>query len=153
MALRGALDYNPSCDCANGDCAVEALDKLKNQLSCGKNDDEKRNALKFITHFVGDLHQPLHTVKEFTGGNDFKVTINFCGLNDHISSSHPCSPSGRDVKFHEFWDGVLIDNSVFAWGCYVGRMLDAQNNGWLTKQDVKAIMADGTGPVDWAKDT
>jgi hypothetical protein len=35
---------------------------------------EKRiEALKFLIHFVGDIHQPLHAIGEARGGNDIHV--------------------------------------------------------------------------------
>ena len=37
--------------------------------------DDKRLALRFIVHIIGDLHQPLHAGNGTDrGGNDFKVT-------------------------------------------------------------------------------
>jgi hypothetical protein len=46
------------------------------------NDLEKSRALAFLVHFVGDIHQPLHTTSMYTneqpggnrGGNDFPLT-------------------------------------------------------------------------------
>src|SRR5581483_11849536 len=64
--------YDPARDCApgpKGDCVIAELDRLSDQLQCGT-DAEKLDALKFAVHFVGDVHQPLHTVLEEKGGND-----------------------------------------------------------------------------------
>ncbi len=52
----------------------------------------KENALKFIVHFVGDLHQPLHVGRpEDRGGND--IRINFDGKNSNL---------------HALWDSLMI---------------------------------------------
>jgi S1/P1 Nuclease len=39
--------------------------------------NEKRAALRFIAHLVGDIHQPLHAgFAEHRGGNSVDVTFN-----------------------------------------------------------------------------
>ncbi len=35
--------------------------------------EQRAEALKFLVHFVADIHQPLHAVKEAKGGNDLRV--------------------------------------------------------------------------------
>lgn len=55
----------------------------------------KENALKFVVHFVGDIHQPLHVGRpEDRGGND--VRINF---------------DGRNSNLHALWDSLMIMKS------------------------------------------
>ena len=56
--------YDPARDCKKsdkGDCIVEELERLRKELRCGP-DANKADALKFVVHFIGDIHQPLHTV-------------------------------------------------------------------------------------------
>jgi hypothetical protein len=78
-------DYDEKRDCipneTYGDCIVAELDRLKNDLHCttGKDEGQER-ALKFAVHFVGDIHQPLHTVKELGGANGFEVGIYMEGV-------------------------------------------------------------------------
>jgi hypothetical protein len=63
--------------------AVWAINQLSKVLADGNETKAKRlEALKYIIHFVGDLHQPLHCVARDTdadpkgdrGGNAFKIT-------------------------------------------------------------------------------
>ena len=49
---------------AKGDCIVAERERLKTELRCAATDDLKRDALRYAVHFVGDIHQPLHTVGE-----------------------------------------------------------------------------------------
>jgi hypothetical protein len=35
---------------------------------------ERMEALKFLVHFVGDIHQPMHAIGEARGGNDIHVS-------------------------------------------------------------------------------
>lgn len=53
--------YIASRDCLKGECVVEALNKYKKILIDQTNSASSRAlALKFIVHFMGDMHQPLH---------------------------------------------------------------------------------------------
>jgi len=59
-----------------------------------KKDKNDKEALKFLVHFVGDLHQPMHMGrKDDKGGN--KVDFNWFG---------------RKTNLHSVWDGALIEN-------------------------------------------
>jgi hypothetical protein len=51
-----------------GDCVVAELDRLRRDLQCAPTDGQKRDALRYVVHFIGDIHQPLHTVDEGRGG-------------------------------------------------------------------------------------
>lgn len=57
--------------------------------------DRKVDALKFVVHFVGDLHQPMHISRaEDKGGNT--IQLNF---------------DGQGTNLHAIWDSKLIDHS------------------------------------------
>ena len=56
-----ACDYVKSRDCANSMCVAGAITNYTNRLLSSTVDYTARNeALRFLTHFVGDIHQPLH---------------------------------------------------------------------------------------------
>lgn len=85
--LKHLLD-NPA---AEGEHLFFALNMMKERLRKNRNDAE---ALKFIVHFMGDLHQPLHLGRlDDLGGN--KVTINWFG---------------KQTNIHAVWDGQIIDS-------------------------------------------
>ena len=53
--------YVASRDCVNGECVIQALEKYRRILvDQTKSASSRALALKFIVHFVGDMHQPLH---------------------------------------------------------------------------------------------
>ncbi|THH18860.1 hypothetical protein EW146_g2214 [Bondarzewia mesenterica] len=54
-----------------------------------------QEALKFLIHFIGDLHQPLHLTGRDRGGNGDKV-----------------SWDGRVTNLHSLWDGLLIAKAL-----------------------------------------
>ena len=65
-------------------------------------------ALCWVFHLVGDVHQPLHTVKLFTtqfpapegdrGGTRFYIRV---------------KPTTRTISLHEFWDDLILGASRF----------------------------------------
>jgi S1/P1 Nuclease len=68
------------------DCVVDKIDQFAAELADPKTDPEEQTvALKFLLHFVGDLHQPLHSSDDNDrGGNGKKVSANgFKGGNLH----------------------------------------------------------------------
>jgi hypothetical protein len=140
--------YDPAQDCGQDVCVVAVLDQLKTDVLCARGDDAKRDALRFAVHLVGDLTQPLHTVLEGDGGNNFDVTVGFCGLKD---AGRPCTPPESKVKFHALWDDTLIDATVYDWGAYVRRLYAA--HGWLQSAEAKMPDPAGDATAAWANDT
>ena len=72
----GADEIVMERDCASYDCVQLAVVRYTNYLATDPGDSDsmkvsRANALKFVGHFVGDLHQPLHTGYAYDrGGND-----------------------------------------------------------------------------------
>lgn len=96
---------------------------------------ERVEALKFLVHFVGDLHQPLHAMEEGRGGNDIHV-VEF--------GSAECGT--RPCNLHFVWDIGLIEHSGKnkpAYAAYEEKLISEQK---LQKE------AHGT-PADWANES
>jgi S1/P1 Nuclease len=72
-----ADDYEESRDCApspQGDCVIHELARsLRDLTDPALTPAQRRDALKFVVHLVGDVNQPLHTVGELRGYNDLAV--------------------------------------------------------------------------------
>jgi nuclease S1 len=128
--------YDPAIDCkkvAQGDCIINAIERSRAVFGdCSKPIPERAEALRFIVHFVGDIHQPLHAAERDNdkGGNDVEVTF-----------------FGQKTNLHALWDVGLIQKTVFAWGTYVQRL----ETTWFPDRDIGQLL-DGT-PVDWALET
>jgi hypothetical protein len=93
-----AARYDPISDCANRNgCVVEAIHTFSKVLADKHAAREQRlEALKFVVHFVGDIHQPLHCAERNgdKGGNFRMVT--FPGRPDPVS-------------LHYVWDSLLLE--------------------------------------------
>jgi hypothetical protein len=102
-AHRGNLAHY--CPPSTG-CVVSALESqirvLKDPRASAK---DRANALRFVIHFVGDMHQPLHDVtNDDLGGNC--VPVEFFGQPPHETSAQ--FESFRP-NLHGIWDAGIID--------------------------------------------
>ena len=114
-----ACDYVPARDCADGNCVIGAINKNFTILSDKKRSDVERNeALKFLVHFVGDVHQPFHaSFRDDKGGNEFQ--INYQGKAwQRLSKPKPGDyvPSGWNI--HSVWDSMIIESKTRNAGAY-----------------------------------
>jgi hypothetical protein len=111
--------------CPGGACIVAAIDRQGKLLASSAPGEERLKALKYIVHFVADLHQPLHAgFLEDRGGNQYQV-----------------QSFGRGSNLHAAWDVGLIEN----WPGGIEQL----------KQQVRARRAVDAGgtPADWAEES
>ena len=75
---KDANNYQQQRDCKQRNCVIEAIAWYVRVLKTGDAPrNEKRIALRFILHLVGDVHQPLHAgFAEDRGGNSVDVRFN-----------------------------------------------------------------------------
>ena len=94
---RSTRHYLPGRDCADGMCAPSAIVKYANELNRpGLNPEQRKQALAWVCHLVGDLHQPLHAgYRDDLGGN--AVDIEY---------------KGESYNLHRFWDAVVINENL-----------------------------------------
>jgi hypothetical protein len=125
---KDANTYDQQRDCKLRNCIIEAtawyLQVLK---SPNAPRNEKRIALRFVAHLVGDIHQPLHAgFAEDRGGNSVDVRFN-----------------GRKENLHSLWDTALIELEQGTPAEIAARIQAA-----VTSDDVKQWQQ-GT-PAEWA---
>jgi hypothetical protein len=91
---KDANRYDQQRDCKLRNCIIEAIAWYVQVLkSPDAPRNEKRVALRFVAHLVGDIHQPLHAgFAEDRGGNSVDVTFN-----------------GRKTNLHSLWDTGLVE--------------------------------------------
>ena len=90
----GAPAYDADQYCRQDRCVIGAVEKYRRILgdSAAPRAD-RREALRFLLHFAGDLHQPLHVSdKGDRGGNSLAVTWR-----------------GRSENLHTLWDSGLLE--------------------------------------------
>jgi hypothetical protein len=107
----GAAGYDAARDCAqtpHGDCIVNALDRARATLADRRAPEAQRaEALKFVIHLVGDIHQPLHCATR--NGDAGGATV-------------PVRWFGKDMSLHIVWDVSIIERQTYDWGDHVARL-------------------------------
>jgi len=119
----------PASNGPEQDCVVDKIQEFAAELANPATDPEEQIvALKFLLHFVGDLHQPLHAADDHDrGGNDKQVS----------------AAGFRAGNLHHFWDTAFADqlgpnpNSIASH--LIGHITDDQVTAWSRG-----------GPSDWA---
>ena len=109
---------------------LTAIERFERDLANRRNSPAKRaNALRFLIHFVGDLHQPLHVGRfEDRGGNSIDVTW-----------------FGEPTNLHRVWDSQIISRrriSFRRWADSLDRPSRQQIAAWTA-----------SGPLDWAAES
>ncbi len=94
LTLKDEQEY-----CPNNDCVLNQLQIFQGILGDASKPKSKRlEALKFIVHFMGDLHQPLHCADDNDrGGNEKLVRFKDPGKPGH----------GAKIKLHALWDHLI----------------------------------------------
>jgi hypothetical protein len=93
LEIEGDGSYRPARDCPGGNCVVAQI--LRNQaiLAGHASGTPKAEALKFLLHLVGDIHQPLHAGENHDrGGNMVAIATR----------------QGGATNLHHFWDDDLV---------------------------------------------
>lgn len=120
--------YDTARDCPGDDCVVAAIDAQVAILADpGQPRAKRRQALKFVVHFVGDIHQPLHAGRaDDRGGNTHQINID-----------------GRGSNLHALWDSGLLGSAGLG------------EAGWLARLHQSTIAADAPArpgsPAAWAE--
>ena len=80
--------------CPEQSCIAAVIPKMEKTLKDVSASREQRDeALRFLVHFIGDMHQPLHAgERQDHGGNLVKVTFD-----------------GQPLNLHAAWDGKLLE--------------------------------------------
>jgi hypothetical protein len=129
--------YEPDRDCpVETSCVVGQIGRFLGVLIEPRADREQREeALKFLVHFVADIHQPMHAAREAWGGND--LAVRFLG-------SDRCGPS--PCNLHGVWDWSLIEHTGLTPDAYAARLEQLIKAEDLNRQA-------GGLPKDWANES
>ena len=89
----------------------------------------KQEALRFLVHFVGDVHQPLHVGRRADrGGNDVEVTL-----------------FGDKTNLHSVWDSGLIESEKLSFSEF------AASIDRPTREELRTWQA--AAPADWVRES
>lgn len=129
-----ANEKHPSSINDHQNCVVDRITFFARVLGDPKAPAPDRlEALKFLVHFVGDIHQPLHAMEEGRGGNDV-----------HVVEFGSAQCGSRACNLHHEWDTGLIEHtgrSEQQYVAYLEQMIAS-----------KGLKAGGT-PEEWANES
>lgn len=117
-------EYDPARDCwrPRDGCVVAAIETFRRVLADPHRPRaERAEALKFVTHFVADLHQPLHCADNRDGGGN-DVPVVFFGQVLNASGRKPWN-------LHAVWDAGLIERRGLKPSEYARRLTRQINRG------------------------
>src|SRR5262249_52285608 len=114
------------------DCVVDKIDEFAKELANPATDHEEQIvALKFLLHFVGDIHQPLHSSDDNDrGGNNKKVS----------------AAGFKAGNLHHFWDTEFVDQLESD-----PKSIASDLIGHISKQQVSTWQSGSPG--DWAMES
>lgn len=131
--MHGSCVFKPAEDCPDGKCVVDAIDHYAAILgNRSLPEAERAQALNFVVHFVGDVHQPLHAgYRQDRGANDYQVQF-----------------EGKGGNLHRVWDSGLLST----------RHMDAREYAaFLEKQGPVKLPAPiaplDNPPAQWAEES
>jgi hypothetical protein len=129
-------------DCPDGECVVGAIEAQRRILADPAQPlQARRDALKFLVHFVGDVHQPMHASdRPDLGGNRVAITLH---------TDIPPEAYARD----RYVDGVMSSNLHSVWDYYVLASARLDTPAYAQRLDLgtwPATDALASGPTAWA---
>jgi len=131
-----AKDFDEKRDGQNGNNVVDKIADFKAVLQNTKAAKDGRvAALKFLVHFVGDIHQPLHCAER---NNDKGGNARLVFFLDHPKATN----------LHSVWDSTILINHKG--GVRIAAYAEKLNGA--IKPEQADEWAKGT-PVDWANES
>lgn len=131
--------YQPAQHCHDGNCVIAAIEQQGQRLADTTLPAQQRlQALKFVVHFVGDIHQPMHAgYSHDKGGNDLQIQHN-----------------GRGTNLHALWDSGMIATRGLDNPVYLARLqalpapalAPTQVTGWA-ENSCRIAVSDGVYPA------
>lgn len=120
-------------DCAS-DCVLTGISTQANALMNASTDQARAEALFFLGHFIGDVHQPLHvSFADDKGGNDVKP------IRGNLY---------RSGSLHSVWDSGILTVAIGNRGwrnfgeSLVPGISDDERTEWIAN-----------APMDWAQES
>jgi hypothetical protein len=103
----GADDSNPDQFCPAAGCVTKAITDQVAILKSSDADSQKRAmALRFVIHFTGDLHQPLHVVTNTDRGGNCVPVAYF--TRKPKADGH----GGYSPNLHHVWDTEIVQRMM-----------------------------------------
>lgn len=126
--------YEPWKNCSGGNCVTAQIERNQRLLADESLPSPIRlEALAFMVHFVGDIHQPLHSGdKDDRGGNDRKTAY---GVIPYMN-------------LHWIWDGAMAERAISSTDGPIVRVYSAEE-----RAEYGASRDDWGTAADWGRES
>lgn len=102
IPLPAPATHSLEAYCPNHACVVDKIKSFADALRGSSDETERRAALMYLIHFVGDIHQPLHCVERKCDQGGNQEHVNFYVKNHELV----------DRRLHGVWDSDLVDKAM-----------------------------------------
>jgi len=138
--------YRPERDCKDGQCVIAAIDAQRAILADRSQPlDKRRDALKFIVHFVGDIHQPMHAnAHDDQGGNKYQISLR-TDIEPEAYARDRYVGGVMGTNLHSVWDFYVLAERGLALDEYADRL---DHEPWPPVMDHGALT-----PASWASES
>ncbi|NUS38958.1 MAG: S1/P1 nuclease [Lysobacter sp.] len=137
--------FDPPRDCPDGQCVTAAIAAQERTLADRSQPlAARRDALKFLVHFIGDVHQPMHANHHGDkGGNDYQISLR----TDLAPEAY---------ARNRYVDGVMGTNLHAVWDYYVLGSLGLDLPHYTARLDAlpwPPLPGSVPGPMAWAEES
>jgi hypothetical protein len=145
-----ANSYDAARDCPKGDCVIDAIARYRAVLADkSKPAADRREALKFLVHFIGDIQMPLHATENAGDHGGNKVLVKYFDQTTGWGKN--------PLNLHTVWDATIIEHHL---GLKEGNLGDANEElhkaAFKLAQQLNQGLADtpqDLDPVVWAMES
>ena len=138
----GECDVEFNRDCGELGCVVSAIvNYTKIVMDSGSAHAERIDAMRFLIHFIGDIHQPLHVENIERGGNGINITF-----------------GNENTNLHHIWDTGIVEKLAAGadaeeWSQNITTAIDDGDLGEASAWSQGISLNDTEGTVmGWAND-
>ena len=135
--------FDRARDCKDDQCIIAALEKyiavLKDKAQPR---DKRREALIYIVHFMGDLHQPMHAA-----GGQVRDEATGNMIPDRGGNLVKIRLLGVETNLHSAWDGLLVDWGPATVGDYADYLMNFEMRGRSVQELQRGTV------VDWINES
>ena len=145
----GSCRFDATRDCADGACVVGAIETQRRILADRRQSIEaRRDALKFIVHLVGDVHQPLHAGnRPDRGGNDFPILLR-TGIPPEEYAREHYKDGVMETQLHSVWDHYVLASAGLMPTEYAARLAPSVRLPWTSQGGPRAWAAESCRLID-----
>jgi len=130
--------FDRARDCKDDQCVVAAIEKYTAVLKDrAQPRDKRREALIYIVHFMGDLHQPMHAA-----GGQVKDEQSGQMVMDRGGNLVKIRLLGVETNLHSAWDGLLVDWGPATVDAYADHLLSHEMRGRSVEELQRGTIVD-----------